>query len=141
MIGDPVSLAATNAAQVFSVRKPDGSETKVNAGERFTGTDQPGIYTASAGPVTQRFAVNLDPAESRTAPLTVEELERLRLPLKGPNPELVKQQEKQRLRLQAAELEQRQKLWRWLIVAALVVLLLETWLAGWLTRRNQVAAS
>ena len=90
--------------------------------------------------MTQRFAVNLDPAESRTAPLPVEELERLRLPLKGPNPELVKQQEKQRLRLQAAELEQRQKLWRWLIVAALVVLLLETWLAGWLTRRNQAPA-
>jgi hypothetical protein len=35
---------------------------------------------------------------------------------------------------QAAELENRQKLWRWLVVAALVVLLLETLLAGRLTR-------
>jgi hypothetical protein len=32
-------------------------------------------------------------------------------------------------------LEGRQKLWRWLIVAALAVLLVETWLAGWITRR------
>lgn len=31
-------------------------------------------------------------------------------------------------------------MWRWLLVAALLVLVAETWLAGWLTRRNQVAA-
>jgi hypothetical protein len=37
-------------------------------------------------------------------------------------------------------LEQRQKLWRWLIVAALAVLILETWLAGWLTRRQSEPA-
>ena len=54
--------------------------------------------------------------------MALEELERLRLPLKAPSPELAKQEEKKRLRLQAAELEQQQKLWRWLIVAALVVL-------------------
>ena len=34
----------------------------------------------------------------------------------------------------ATEIEARQKLWRWLIVAALVVLLLETMLAGRLAR-------
>jgi hypothetical protein len=140
LVGDPVSLAATNASQAFTVRKPDGSEIKVNAGERFTQTDQPGIYAVTSGQTPQRFAVNLDSAESRTAPLAVEELERLRLPLKVPNPELVKQEEKKRLRLQAAELEQRQKIWRWLIVTALVVLVLETWLAGWLTRRHQAPA-
>jgi len=42
--------------------------------------------------------------------------------------------------LQNAELESQQKLWRWLIVAALVMLLLETGLAGWLTRHPAVAA-
>ena len=139
LVGDPVSFAATNAAQAFTVRKPDGVEAPVKAGERFTATDQPGIYTVTAGQFTQRFAVNLDAGESRTAPLALEELERLRLPLKAPSPELAKQEEKKRLRLQAAELEQQQKLWRWLIVAALVVLVLETWLAGWLTRRNLAA--
>jgi hypothetical protein len=67
----------------------------------------------------------------------VEELERLRLPLKAPNPERVQREAQKKLRLHAAELEQRQKLWRWLMVAALVVLVMETWLAGWLTRRQQ----
>jgi hypothetical protein len=137
VVGDAVSITATNAAQGFTVRKPDGTDVKVAAGERFSGADLPGIYTVNGGPSAERFAVNLDPGESRTAPLPLEELERLRLPLKVPHPELVKQEEKKRLRLQAVELEQRQKLWRWLIVAALVVLVMETWLAGWLTRRTR----
>jgi len=141
IVGDAVPIVATNAAQALVVRKPDGKEVQVKPGERFSETDQPGIYQAGAGQTAQRFAVNLDPSESRTSPLALEELERLRLPLKAPSPELAKQEEKKRLRLQAAELEQRQKLWRWLIVAALVVLVLETWLAGWLTRRQQVAAT
>jgi hypothetical protein len=37
-------------------------------------------------------------------------------------------------RAEAIEVEQRQKLWRWLIVAALGVLLLETLIAGRLSR-------
>ena len=140
-MGDPVSIATTNVTGALTVRKPDGTESKVNAGERFTGTALPGIYTVTGDQGSQRFAVNLDPGESRTAPLAVEELERLRLPIRSPDQQLVKEDEKKRLKLQAADLEQRQKLWRWLIVAALAVLLLETWLAGWLTRRNRVAAA
>jgi hypothetical protein len=139
VVGDSVLLTSTNSAQGSIVRKPDGTETRIAAGEPFSGADLPGIYTVSAGQSTQRFAVNLDASESRTAPLPLEELERLRLPLKGPQPETVKLEEKKRLRLQAAELEQRQKLWRWLIVAALVVLVTETWLAGWLTHRARSA--
>ena len=42
--------------------------------------------------------------------------------------------------LHNTELEARQKLWRWLIVAALVVLILESWLAGRLTRQGTVPA-
>ena len=141
VVGDPVSIATTNVTGALTVRKPDGTESKVNAGERFTGTALPGIYTVTGDQGSQRFAVNLDPGESRTAPLAVEELERLRLPIRSPDQQLVKEDEKKRLKLQAADLEQRQKLWRWLIVAALAVLLLETWLAGWLTRRNRVAAA
>jgi hypothetical protein len=37
--------------------------------------------------------------------------------------------------MQNAELENRQKLWRTLLLAALTVLLLETWLAGRTARR------
>ena len=121
------------------IRKPDGSEVNLPAGEtRFSQTDLPGIYEVTSPQPAARFAVNLDAAESRTAPLPVEELMRIGVPLKAPEVELTKQAGQKR-RLHNAELENQQKLWRWLIVAALVVLLMETWLAGRLTRRTTLA--
>lgn len=139
-VGDPVNLPATNAAQIFTLRKPDGTETAVTGG-RFSDTTLPGIYTVVSGVSTERFAVNLDAAESRTAPMALEELERLRLPMKTVVASEARATEAKRLQLQSTELEQRQKLWRWLLVAALVILLLETWLAGWLTRRGTAPAA
>lgn len=139
MVGDVVPLGATNTAQSFSIRKPDGKELAMSAAGKFSETDLPGVYTILSGTSTQRFAVNLDPSESRTSPMPLEELERLRLPMDVENSKLTKVEEEKKLSLQATELEQRQKLWRWLLVAALVILVFETWLAGWLTRRNQQA--
>jgi hypothetical protein len=97
-------------------------------------TEHPGIYTASTGKDSWRFAVNLPPDESKTAAIPVEELQRLGLPLKVPVVDQARAIE-QKKRLQNAELEARQKLWRWLILATLVVLMLETWVAGLLSRR------
>jgi hypothetical protein len=93
----------------------------------------PGIYTAALNP-PKRFAVNLDAAESRTAPLPVDELERLGVPMSHLTP-IVAHEADRKVRLQTAELEGRQKLWRWFIVATLAVLLLESWLAGRTARR------
>jgi hypothetical protein len=133
-VGDDVALTATVAGGPITVEKPDGTRVELKSGEtRFPGTEAPGIYTMAAAQPPMRFAVNLDAAESRTAPLAVEGLERLGVPLKTQEVELAKQIEQKR-RLHDAELESQQKLWRKLIVAALVVLLVETWLAGWLTR-------
>ena len=134
-VGDEINLASFPSSPALSIRKPDGSQIQLGAGESRLGqTDQPGIYTLAALQPTVRFAVNLDAAESRTAPMSAEELMRLGVPLKPPEIQLARQHEQKR-RLHNAELENQQKLWRWLMVAALGVLLVETWLAGWLTRR------
>ncbi len=135
LVGDTVPLQFTNAPGGVVVRKPDGSEARVETGSVFTSADQPGIYTTISGVNTQRFAVNLDPTESRTAPLSVDDLEKLGVPVK-PQPTLAANPATKPGQLHAAELEQRQKLWRWLLVAAIVVLLLETAVAGWTTRRT-----
>jgi hypothetical protein len=142
-VGDPVELSAivskSNGANV-TVRKPDGSSVTLPAGEtRFTQTDEPGLYEVLAPPASVRFAVNLDSAESRTAPLAVDELERLGLPMQPHEIALSKQVEL-RQGMHNTELESRQKLWRWLIVAALVILMVETLLAGWITRRTAARA-
>jgi hypothetical protein len=138
-VGDVVELGAltvqSSAANV-SVRKPDGSQVQLASGEtRFTQTDLPGVYEVQGIATPTKFALNLDAAESRTAPLPADELERLGVPMKSD----VVTPAFQAAQLQTqhnTELEARQKLWRWLIVAALAVLLVETWLAGWITRRS-----
>ena len=43
--------------------------------------------------------------------------------------------------LQSNEAEGRQKLWRWFIGATLLVLLIETAIAGWTARRNAATVS
>ena len=120
------------------IRKPDGAEYNVTS--RFTETDAPGIYTVSVGQTTKQFAVNLAPAESKTNPLTLEELQQLGVPLKLIEPDHTKQIARRVQQLQAAEMENQQKLWRWLILAALAIVLAETWLAGRLSRVQHEAA-
>jgi len=154
-VGDPIPLAGLQASadtnQSALIHKPDGSQTEAK-GDKFAQTDVPGVYTVTFPPSSSssssssipknegfQFAVNLDATESKTAPLPFDELQRLGLPIKPPPTQTAKAAEQKRSRLQAIELEQRQKLWKWLIVAALVVVVMETLLAGWLTRRTAPA--
>ena len=140
-IGDEVNLAGlmpAAATSAISVRKPDGTAVQLAAGEtRFSDTETPGIYSVTTSQPPVRFAVNLDGAESRTAMLPGDELQRLGVPMKAREVALSTQVEQKR-RLHDAELEDRQKLWRWLTLTALMVLLGETFVAGRLTRRTAV---
>ncbi len=125
-VGDPVMLPAALAAG--PVRGPGGEVLPVTAGQPFSAASTPGVYTAGTGATTLRLAFNVDAAESRTAPLGAEELERLGVPVTRasvtPGVPAVP------ATLLGAEAEGRQKLWRWLVAAALLVLLAETFLAG-----------
>jgi len=94
----------------------------------------PGIYGIESLGGIRQFAVNVPVSESRTDPMEIEELEKLGLSLKPPSPVVTGQLAKAAIHRGMAETEGKQKLWRWVLVAALVALLLETWLAGWLTR-------
>jgi hypothetical protein len=136
-VGDLVSLASLVGAEhgPLIIRTPDGQELNLAVTEtNFSQTMTPGIYTVASVQPPKRLAVNLDPSESRTTPLAPDELERLGVPLSTQAPASVRQTARQ-VRLQNAELENRQKLWRTLLLAALTVLLLETWLAGRTARR------
>lgn len=128
-IGDEVPLPI--GPQPLTVRKPDGQTVGLPSGSKFTGTDQPGVYTVTPG--TQRFVVNLPPDESRLAPFSTERLLALGVPLRTVH-ETSAEAARREGQAQAMEIESQQKLWRWLIVAALGVLLLETLFAGKLSR-------
>ena len=122
------------------MRKPDGSEVAVASGGKFSATDQPGIYLANPGEL--RFVVNLDPEESRTSPLAPERLAALAIPMKDKRAETPASRAA-KVHALAAEAEQKQKLWRWLVIAAVIILLVETAIAAKLSaiRRNTEVTS
>jgi len=120
-VGDEIVLPP--GAHPFTMRKPDGSEVPVAAGGKFSATDQPGIYVANPGEL--RFVVNLDPEESRTTPLARDRLAALALPM-VPSSAAQNAKAEAALHAVATETEQRQKLWRWLVIAAVIFLLAET---------------
>jgi len=130
----------------LALRAPDGNQVGLSQTQQML-LSMPGIYSiisdsarAESPTRPQKFAVNLDPAESRTAPLPTEELGRLGVPLARGVAEVVIET-RRKLALQDAQFETRQKVWRRLIAAAVVILLLETWLAGRTGRRIGVPAA
>jgi hypothetical protein len=157
LVGDRVPLrrGATGArgamGDAITVLKPDGTVVAAVASAAFfDDTGAPGIYeirgerggpgdggteTEDGAPVdggpVRRVAVNIAPEESRTAPLETDELERRGVRLASAAAAGAAPSDPERRRqLRGAELEGRQKLWRWLVAAALGLVVAETWLAG-----------
>ncbi len=99
----------------------------------LTGVDQPGEYDIAAGAARLSLAVNIAASESDTAPMDLSQLEQRGVRL---GPALTRAERLDRARQQRdTELESRQRIWRWLIAAALSVLIVETFYAGWAERR------
>ncbi len=141
-VGDSIALGDLVAPgeSVQAIQRPDGERVTMADHQEFAETDEPGIYrviVAEPGSAssTRAFAVNLAPAESRTDPFAPDALESagVRLASTAALPVLSEAAERQ---LRARELEGRQKVWRWLVLLAIGVLLLETWLAGRLARKS-----
>ncbi|WP_414661547.1 BatA domain-containing protein [Horticoccus sp. 23ND18S-11] len=133
VVGDAVTLPLGSGAT--AVRTAAGASVALDAKAlEFAGTTQPGVYELTGGVKPQRFAVNLDANESRTTPLSNDELEQLGVPVARLKTEAVVPTDNKTL-LQGVEAENRQKLWRWFIAATLAVLLAESALAGWTARR------
>jgi len=130
LVGEPVSLPAVDeSVKSLSVHKPDGTTVTIAPENAvFDETDQPGLYAVDTPAGASWFAVNLDPLESKTAPLPTETIEQYGIHLANHSQMTVDRD--QRRQMYNAELENRQKLWRWLILAAIGILILETWLAG-----------
>ena len=133
-IGDSLPSPVSRGTAV-QWRRPDGKIALVAAGSPFSETDIPGIYTATADTRTRRFAVNLPAEESRTAPLSPDDLGRLGVPMQSAEAVPLAQSPETRRRFQEEELESRQKLWRWFVAGILAVALVEVVLGGWLARR------
>jgi hypothetical protein len=129
-------FALPDSVRPLSVRCPDGSVVQGVGGQRFGGTQRPGIYEVQ--PVGVRFAVNVPAAESRTAPLTAGRLAALGLPIAEGGADVSGTEgRRQREAVEALEVEGQQKGWRWLILGALIFVGAET-VVSW--RRSNALA-
>lgn len=127
VVNQAVPLPEANGKR--SVRTPDGKTLELtDAAETFTETTVPGIYTLIHDGQESSFAVNLADAESETDSLPLERLEQFDIAM-GTTPTQAEQLEQMR-QLRDVELESRQKIWKWLVVAVLVLLAVETLLAA-----------
>ncbi len=134
-ISDNIRIPHQGTSTNPQIRKPDNSLAQLEPGQQiFNETELPGIYSIESQTRDHLFAVNLPVQESRTAPMSLDDFEQLGIPLQsssGIRPERTQQVKRHSSLI---EMESEQKLWRWLLVILLAVLIFETWLAGWLTR-------
>ena len=120
----------TNAQIVY----PDGTIEDVSDTSSLVAPDQPGVYQLVDGTRQSPFAVNMVTDESRTTPLDVSELEQYGvLTARALTAGEMKTAQRQ---MRDVELEGGQKLWRWLLLAALAILTIETLLGAWLSDRQ-----
>ncbi len=142
-IGEVVDLSSIPSSQKLLVKTPGGDEEDRSEEKLFRNTTTPGIYEIEAdNDFRWTFAVNLHPDESRTSVLPLETLEGLGVPTRQPEsaenetPQSRQENaEKSRL-LQAQEIEQSQKYWRWMLFAVLGLVVVESLVASRASRKQ-----
>jgi hypothetical protein len=131
----PIPQPRTIEPANMRIRRPDNSLIDLESGQKtFNRTELPGIYTIESPSGNRIFAVNIPARECLTAPLPLDDFEQFGIPLNGSQGIRTQQLQQAKLHSSIIDMENRQKLWRWLLIALLAVIMVETWLAGWLTR-------
>lgn len=137
-VGDAVDLPDAVQQSQLEIDTPDGTTVAVEEGETvFDDTDRPGRYRVRGAGAEYTFAVNVAASESNTAPMKPESLEQFGIKL-GDQPEQREQVAWER-DLRDRELESRQKIWSWLIVAATMLVLAEMFVAGRIQQQRAAA--
>ncbi len=137
-IGEPLPVALLD--QAATIKQPDGQSVNWEPASPLPQAEQAGLYEMQSGTERATVAVNLPPEESRTDPLQPEQLEAygVRWSEQAQRPTATAPTATQLRQQQLRELEERQQLWRWGVLAALGFLALESWAA---VRRGTGVAS
>ena len=126
-VGQPIPLPASDADRY--VITPTGERHLVaSEAQFFRDTKRPGIYRVTSDDNTETFSVNLSSLESQTRVFDPGQIESLGVALGLHSAEST---EVEVLRKKAdIDFEGRQKAWKWILSATLLVLLVETVLAA-----------
>ena len=123
-VGERLPIPPHGSSSLITWTQPDGSTQRLGAdGLTAPRATAPGVHHVTVDGRTASFAVQLAAEESRIDPLPLTAIEQRMgaptLPKPSGSTDRARQQ-------RSAELENRQKLWRWLVLGATAVLLTET---------------
>lgn len=128
-------IAIPKVTSVLSAEGYDLEDDAFEIKEEFVRLFTPGLYdlqVADQAPV--KVAVQLPQTESNLVPLDEDVFEQYGVALGKLETDAQRQSSERQLKID--ELERKQRIWQWLIAAGLLVLAFETFLGGWLARRN-----
>lgn len=124
-IGDVISIGTGDENSQFEIRRADGSLSSLTSNEPLQ-ADSPGFIEAVSNDSTRVFAVNLQAEESNLLATTVAAINDLII-----NPETSPIQSREvRTAQMAAELEQPQRVWWWILGLVILLLLAEAKIAN-----------
>ena len=135
IVGDPIQMPDEKIG--WTMIAPDGTSVKADPKSNDPMYfEMPGVYVIQRAGETFLTAVNVDSSESQTAPMDSDRLESFDVKL-GQQPtraDLAGSLQK----LKDRQLEQRQSIWKWLLLAVMGLLIVETWFAGKSSRSQYV---
>ena len=118
----------------LTVSKSDGSPVEVAANNGTLQLDAPGLYNLQSAGVRRQVAVQVPNSEVQLTPMDVDIFDQYGVEMGKVKSDSERKQSARQL--QAVELEQKQRVWQWLLAAGLMVLALETVLAGLFARKS-----
>ncbi len=120
-VGDRLDEASGNPTPIAA---PEGDESDLTTLDSDDRLNRPGVFRMDQDGKTQTIAVNLADSESRVEPMDATSLEKFGV-LLGKSQSNVARKESER-QSKDVELESNQKLWQWLMAAAMGLLVTET---------------
>jgi hypothetical protein len=128
-VGDQIKISKFNngnVAGIISVIPPGKEDASIKVGDVFL-PDKPGLYKVMGTDWSDIFAVNILPSESRTEPISMDQFQKLGLPMN----DLAATPEQLASSVAKEKTEaQRHEYWQWALAAMLLFVIIETFLAA-----------
>jgi len=130
-VGDPIPV---DDLPELAVSQSDGLPVEVAASDGTIQLDAPGLYNLQSTGIRRQVAVQIPGSEVQLTPMDVDVFDQYGVEMGKVKSDTERKHSARQL--QAIELEQKQRVWQWLLLAGLLVLALETVLAGLFARKS-----
>jgi hypothetical protein len=132
-VGEKMDVADLGELRVLDAQREPVDSTQFERVQDKLSILSPGLFWLEGQELQRQVAIQVPTSESVLTPLDLDQFAQYGITLGKVASD---RERRESLRqLQVNELESKQRLWQWLIAGCLLVLAVETFLAGWLYRR------